>query len=226
MSGTAGERVLAAAARDIGYREGSGKANKFGAWYGMNNVAWCMQAVQYWYAQAGLTLPYKTASCGALLRWYQQNQPECVVKDPVPGCIVIFDFPGTAYTTDHTGIFVKLDGGKITTIDGNTSNGSDANGGWVQQRTRALSCASPAYIVPRELKTDNEEDEDMERYNTMEEIRAGAPWAAETVKKLVESGALKGNAGSFDEDGFPDGLDLSADLLRGFVVNDRMGLYR
>lgn len=226
MGKATGEQILAVAMRDIGYREGSNKSNKFGAWYGMDNVAWCMEAVQYWYAQAGVPLPYKTASCGSLLSWYRQNQPECVAKEPEPGCIVIFDFSGTAYTTDHTGIFVKLDGEGITTIDGNTSNGSDSNGGWVQRRTRALSYANPTYIVPWELKTGSEEDENMKRYNTMEEIRTGAPWAAETVKKLVESGALRGNAGWFDEDGFPGGLDLSTDLLRGFVVNDRMGLYQ
>ena len=225
MGKTAGDAILAAAAREIGYHESAGHRNKFGAWYGMNGAAWCMQFVQWCCAQAGVPLPFKTASCGALLRWYRENQPECVVKEPVPGCIVIFDFPATASETDHTGLFVRLDGQKIVTIDGNTSGENDSNGGWVRERTRPLSYANPVYIVPRELKTDDEEDEDMKRYNTMEEISADAPWAVETVKKLVESGALKGNGGGFDEDGFPGGLDLSADLLRGFVVNDRMGLY-
>lgn len=224
MGKTTGKELLAIAAREIGYHEGAGQRTKFGEWSGCNGQPWCMSFVQWVYHQAGADLPYRTASCGTLLRWYQQNQSECVVKEPVPGCIVIFDFPGTAYTTDHTGVFVKLDGGKITTIDGNTSNGSDANGGWVQQRTRALSYANPTYIAPRELKTDNGEDEDMKRYNTMEEIRTGAPWAAETVKKLVRGGAIQGY-GDMDQDGFPSEMDLSYDMLRTFVANDRMGLY-
>ena len=146
-----GEAILATAARDIGYHEGKNKSNKYGEWYGMNNVAFCMQAVQYWYHFAGLDLPLKTASCSGLLNWYKRNQPECITKDPIRGCIVIFDFPNTKYDTDHTGLFVSTDGRKITTIDGNTGDVSDANGGGVQQKTRNLSYANPTYIIPRGL---------------------------------------------------------------------------
>lgn len=146
-----GKDVLAIAAREIGYREGTNKRNKFGAWFGMDGVAWCMEFVQWVYAQAGIPLPYKTASCGALLNWYRQHDPACIVAEPVEGCVVIFDFPNTKASTDHTGLFVKKTASKITTIDGNTSGGSDSNGGWVQQRTRNLTYANPTYIVPREL---------------------------------------------------------------------------
>ncbi len=147
-----GEDILALASREIGYHEVKGKKNKFGEWYGLNGVAWCMEFVQYVYHACGADLPFKTPSCGGLLNWYRRNQPECVSKEPVPGCIVIFDFPGTNYGTDHTGLFVRLDGNKITTIDGNTANLSDSNGGCVQQRTRQLSYANPIYIIPRELQ--------------------------------------------------------------------------
>ena len=226
MGKAAGEEILAVAAREIGYREGAGRRTKYGEWYGMDGVAWCMQFVQWVYHQAGADLPCKTASCGELLRWYRQNQPECVTKEPVPGCVVIFDFPGTAYSTDHTGLFVSKTGTQITSIDGNTSNGNDSNGGWVQRRTRAISYANPTYIVPRELKTDGGEDEDMTRYNTMEEIRAGAPWAADTVKKLIGLDCIRGNGAPADGDGNPTDMDLSQDMLRMLVVNDRAGLYR
>ena len=225
MKKTMSEEILAVAAREIGYREGVGHQNKFGAWYGMNNVQWCMQFVQWCYAQAGAPLPFKTASCGELLRWYQRNQPECVAKEPVPGCIVIFNFPGTLYSTDHTGLFVKIDCGYITTIDGNTSGVNDANGGYVQRRTRPLSYANPVYIVPRELKTDDgKEDEKGKRYNTMEEISAEAPWAAETVAKLIARGVIKGS-GVTDEQGRPADMNLSHDMLRLLVFDDRAELY-
>lgn len=153
---TKGEEILRLAATQVGYHEGPDHANKYGAWFGMNNVAWCMEFVQWVYDQAGCPLPYKTASCGDLLSWYRKNDPACITRDPVPGCIVIFDFPRTSYSTDHTGLFVKLEDSQITTIDGNTKNTSepDDNGGWVQQRTRALSYANPTYIVPRELEDD------------------------------------------------------------------------
>lgn len=224
MAKATGEEILAIAAGEIGYQEGRNKDTKYGLWYGMNNVNWCMTWVQWVYHQAGADLPYKTASCGALLRWYQQNQPECVTQNPVPGCIIIFDWPGTAYSTDHTGLFVSRSSTSITSIDGNTSGVNDSNGGCVQQRTRPLSYANPIYIVPRELKTDDEEDENMKRYNTMEEISNGAPWATETVAKLIERGAIKGG-GLADTQGRPADMNLSEDMLRVLVWNDRMGLY-
>lgn len=209
--------VLAAATREIGYHEGKNKDNKFGAWYGLNNVAWCMEFVQWVYAESGIPLPYKTASCGELLRWYRANDPACVTDMPAPGCIVIFDFPGGA-ATDHTGIFVKRTDLKLTTIDGNTSGGSDADGGWVQQRTRSLGYANPTYIVPRELL--REETDKEERYDTMAEISAGAPWAVETVAKLIECGSIRGS-GLRDAQGRPADMDLSRDMLRLLVILDR-----
>ena len=209
---TTGEEVILTATREIGYHEKEGKRNKYGEWFGMDGVAWCMEFVQWCYHESGLDLPYKTASCGELLRWYQKNQPECVTKNPIPGCVVIFDFPNTQYVTDHTGLFVRCDGYKLTTIDGNTSGGNDSNGGWVQQRSRTLGYANPIYIVPRGLI----KEEDVKRYQTIEEIKTDAPWAAPTVEKLLKKGYIRGDG---------TGLDLSRDMLRGFVVNDNAGLY-
>lgn len=223
--------LLAVATREVGYHEGGGKRTKYGQWYGMDGVYWCMQFVQWCYAQAGAPLPFKTASCGVLLRWYRSNQPECIVSDPIPGCIVIFDFPGGA-ATDHTGIFVSRGNygpvPTVTTIDGNTTGlkgTNEANGGWVQQKTRSVNFARPTYIWPRELQSDedsklldNEEDVDMQkRYNTMKEIEQGAAWAATTVQKLIARKIIGGN---------DKGLDLSEDMLRMLVFNDRAGLYK
>lgn len=154
------EEIIAVASREIGYHENADKKNKYGEWYGAtfsppqsmwNGVPWCMEFVQWVYHMAGMDLPHKTASCGELLNWYKRNQPECVTTNPIPGCIVIFDFPGTAYSTDHTGLFVRSNSMKITTIDGNTGNGSDSNGGWVQQKSRTWSYANPKFIRPRGL---------------------------------------------------------------------------
>lgn len=62
------------------------------------------------------------------------------------------------------------------------------------------------------------EDGSMERrYQTFYEIQKAAPWAADTVRKLMERGALNGTG---------TGLDLSPDMIRLLVVNDRMGLYK
>ena len=209
-----GADILAVAAREIGYHESAGKRNKYGEWYGLDGVAWCMEFVQWVYHEAGFDLPFKTASCGELLRWYRVNQPECITKEPVPGCIVIFDFPKTKYTTDHTGLFVKCDGYKITTIDGNTSGGNDANGGWVQQKSRTLGYANPTYIVPRGLETEETMDIDklinslttaqaLALGDKIEAARATLPpsdYAAGACRKSVKSGLFSdGNKdGSLD----------------------------
>ena len=62
------------------------------------------------------------------------------------------------------------------------------------------------------------EEEDMaeKRYQTREEIARALPWAAATADKLLECGALTGNGA---------GLDLSEDMLRVLVINDRAGAY-
>lgn len=223
---TKGEEILRIAATQVGYHEGPNHANKYGAWFGMDNVAWCMEFVQWVYAHAGCPMPHKTASCGDLLSWYQKNDPACITKDPVPGCIVIFDFPRTPYSTDHTGLFVKLENGEITTIDGNTQNTSepDDNGGWVQQRTRALSYANPNYILPRELNGKEPEQMDEPRYNTIKEISDACPWATETVAKLIKHGTIRGY-GVKDSQGRPADMDLSRDMLRLLVYCDREGCY-
>lgn len=57
------------------------------------------------------------------------------------------------------------------------------------------------------------EGNDMARYNTIEEV---PEWGRATVKKMIEKGLLSGNG---------TGLDLSRDMLRVFVVNDRAGIY-
>jgi hypothetical protein len=50
---TAASAVLAVAAREIGYHEGPGGANKYGAAYGMDRVAWCNQFTWWCFTQAG-----------------------------------------------------------------------------------------------------------------------------------------------------------------------------
>lgn len=60
-------------------------------------------------------------------------------------------------------------------------------------------------------ENDNEEDEDdMVRYNTIEEVPS---WAQDTVRALVDAGALQG-----DDQGR---LDLSLDMIRGMVIGKR-----
>ena len=62
----------------------------------------------------------------------------------------------------------------------------------------------------------------MPRYNAIQEL---PEWGKPTVKKLCNLGALQGNGHPLDKEGYPTDMDLSHDMLRQFVINDRMGLY-
>ena len=210
-----GKDVAALAAKEIGTKEFPADSNrvKYNTWYYGKEVSgsgypWCMAFVQWCYAKAGVPLPFRTASCGALLRWYRANQPECVVSEPRTGDLVIFDFPGGA-ATDHTGILESASGNTVTSIDGNTGVGNDANGGAVMRRTRNDRYVA-AYIRPREL----EEDDMKEHY--CENVADVPAWGRPTVQKLIDKGILQGT---------DTGLHLSVDMLRILVWNDRAGVY-
>ena len=71
-----------------------------------------------------------------------------VAKGYRPGDVLIYDFPGTAYKTDHTGICESVIGQYVTAIESNTSNGntgSQLNGDGVYRRKRKMSLVLGAY---------------------------------------------------------------------------------
>ncbi len=73
------------------------------------------------------------------------------------------------------------------------------------------------------METKKEEtDMDTERYDGLDDL---PKWARPTVQKLIDRGFLKGTGGKPDKDGYPTGLDLSADMVRLLVINDRAGVY-
>ena len=77
-------------------------------------------------------------------------------------------------------------------------------------RARAVCPKMPKYMEP--IK----KEDTMRRFQTMEEIQTDAPWAAETVQKLVNRGIIKGKG---------DNLDLSEDMLRMLEYQGRAGVY-
>ena len=202
--------LLEIARRQIGVKESPPNSNnvRYNTWYYGREVSgaaypWCMVFVQWVFDQAGVKLPVRTASCGALVR-SAQSAGCWVTGDYRPGDVVIYDFPGGA-ATDHCGIVESVDGTYISAIEGNTSSTSDADGGAVERRARKFSqivgAVRPSY--------DKEVDE--VRYNTVEEC---PDWARETVQKLIDKGYLGGNG---------QGLDLSHDMVRVLVIQDRAG---
>ena len=202
--------LLELARRQIGVKESPPNSNnvRYNTWYYGREVSgapypWCMVFVQWVFDQAGVKLPVRTASCGALMR-SAQSAGCWVTGDYRPGDVVIYDFPGGA-ATDHCGIVEAVDGTYISAIEGNTSSTSDADGGAVERRARKF-----AQIVGAVRPSYDKEVEEV-RYNTVEECPA---WARETIQKLIDKGYLGGNG---------QGLDLSHDMVRVLVIQDRAG---
>ena len=212
--GKAADAVLTVARREIGTVEHPKNSNnvKYNTWYYKQEVydgknggkyPWCMAFVQWVFSEAGYPLPYKTASCSALLNWYKQSKPELVHTEPAPGDIVIYK--------GHTGIFEKYgpNPNYMYVIEGNTAVGNDDNGGCVMQRYRKV-CSALAFITPFKEGTSEEENEEMKRYDSLEEMPA---WARDDIAELIASGTLKGKSGK---------LDLSEDMLRVLIIVKRM----
>lgn len=135
--------LLAIARKQLGICENPPSSNnvRYNTWYYGREVMgsaypWCMAFVQWVFAQAGVKLPLRTASCGALMN--AAKAAGCwVTRDFQSGDVVIYDFPGGA-ATDHCGIVeMQLPDYGVQAIEGNTSqSGSQSNGGQVCRKNR------------------------------------------------------------------------------------------
>ena len=72
------------------------------------------------------------------------------------------------------------------------------------------------YAIASQLNNEEKKATDVRRYNTVEEIPT---WGKPTIQKMIDKDLLGGTSGK-------NNLDLSLDMIRCFVVNDRAGLYR
>ena len=220
-----GRDVALLAATQVGISENPPSSNnvRYNTWYYGREVSgssypWCMVFVQWVFAQLGVALPQRTASCGALMRAAQMSG-QWVTAAYRPGDVVIYDFPGGA-ATDHCGIVESVTDSGVVAIEGNTGSSSDADGGQVQRRSRAFSVIVGA-VRAKDLMEEVTK-EMVDRYDTV----AGCPsWAQSTVDKLVAMGYLTGNSGKVDDQGRPADLGLSRDMLRILVICDRAGVF-
>ena len=173
------EKVLAIARGELGVKESPANSNrvKYNTWYYGREVSgaaypWCMAFVQWVFAQAGVKLPLRTASCGALMN-AAKKAGQWVTKDYRPGDVVIYDFPGGA-ATDHTGIVEKVTASGVAAIEGNTSqSGSQSNGGQVCRKTRPAG-----QIVGAVRPRFEEEETDMDNVPSPAH-QEGVEWAKE-----------------------------------------------
>lgn len=209
-------QLLTIARKQLGICENPPGSNnvRYNTWYYGREVMgsaypWCMVFVQWVFAQAGVKLPVRTASCGALMN--AAKAAGCwVTAGFKPGDVVIYDFPGGA-ATDHCGIVeTELPDYGVQAVEGNTSqSGSQSNGGMVCRKNRPGK-----YIVGavRPVFDTEKEEDDMVVYKTLNDVPS---WYKAAVQKAMDKDALKGTSGKE--------INVSEDLCRTLTVLDRLG---
>ena len=187
------KNLLYIARKELGSTESPAGSNrtKYGKWFGLDGYAWCMMFVMWVFAQAGVKLPRKTASCGDLMRAAQAAG--CwVTANFQPGDVVIYDFSGQRKTTQHCGIVeMELPGYGVQAIEGNTSErGSQDNGGMVCRKNRAqkyvIGAVRPTFDVEKEddTMTGKEIYDALQDYLKTQKVPAGSQAEYQEAVKL------------------------------------------
>lgn len=149
-------RIIEIARHEIGTTENPPNSNrsKYGAWFGIDGVAWCGMFVSYCYYKAGYPLGnigYTKGFAGCQTAYSHFLSTKEITTNPQPGDIVLFDWNGD-HRYDHTGIFVRWideQKGIFESIEGNTSLTNDSNGGTVMIRNRNKKVS--VFIHPKVL---------------------------------------------------------------------------
>lgn len=138
-------KVLSIARAEIGVKESPANSNrqKYGKEYGANGEPWCAMFVWWVFKHAGCPELFfggkKSSYCPTIADYYIAKKQTVSKSSGKPGDIVLFDFNDNN-SSDHIGIIEKKNSnGSYTTIEGNTSTGSNTNGGQVMRRTRYRS---------------------------------------------------------------------------------------
>ena len=118
---------------------GNSGGQKFWSWYGFDSrVEWCACFVSWCADQSGLiasgNVP-KFSLCRDGVSWFQgKNKWQSGGTTPTAGMIIFFDWDHDG-NSDHVGIVEKCEGGRVYTVEGNSSD-------QVRQRNYAVDYAS------------------------------------------------------------------------------------
>jgi hypothetical protein len=138
------QRIVDISMAEIGYAESPPNSNmtKYGEWFGLNGVKWCGIFCSWVYAYAGHPLGNigylkGFAGCQTAVKYYRERN--MITKHPKPGDLMFFNWKGNGVFV-HTGIFTKyaISGIDVYTVEGNTSNKNQTNGGQVMQKVREV----------------------------------------------------------------------------------------
>lgn len=118
---------------------GNSGGQKFWSWYGFDShVEWCACFVSWCADQSGLIESGKVPKfslCSSGVTWFQgKNKWQSGGTTPSAGMIIFFDWDHDG-NSDHVGIVEKCEGGRVYTVEGNSSD-------QVRQRNYAMDYAS------------------------------------------------------------------------------------
>ena len=149
-------KVLELARAELGQHEDPAGSNltKYGFWYGVDGVPWCVIFLCWLFNEAGERMAFfgggRTASCSTLLRWYMEQGQMYSASEVQMGDIVLLNFHG-GKDPEHCGLVESVARTPtpaalvaVNTIEGNTTPGEEgtpqeqANGGCVALKTRFL----------------------------------------------------------------------------------------
>lgn len=190
-------KVIEVARADLGYTENPPGSNrtKYGEAYGMNGVPWCVEALWFWFNEAGERMAFfgggKTASCSMLLRWYKEQGLTVPVEQVQVGDIALLNFHG-GKDPEHCGLVEEVYsnpiwGLNIDTIEGNTTpgrEGSQDNGGCVARKNRFKS-QIVAICRPQYKPEEPEAKDDIT-----------GRWSEQAIRRVMKRGLMTG---------YPDG---------------------
>lgn len=196
---TSATSLIEIATSQVGVKESPANSNKVKYWdyykehTGANyqGLAWCAAFVAYCMSECGAWSFTKDEgrfrSCPKLVTWAKNNSQWLDrTSSPAPGDLIIFSNKVEAC---HVGIVVSLSGSTINTIEGNTSQTSNDNGGAVMKRERSLGTKGSSWYVLGFVRTPWEEvdevkDEDISKIaQAVWEHDIEGMWANERLKR-------------------------------------------
>lgn len=202
-------KILEIARAELGtveYPPSSNRVKYNTAYYGSavsgTNYAWCVVFVWWVFQQAGAGKLFyggqKTAYCPTLLAYHRACGQQ--VTDYEPGDVIFFNFSG-GKNAAHVGICEAVDGTTVTTIDGNTGTGNEANGGAVMRRVRNKKYIVGAYR-PRyqevETVTQTEFDKMLEDWLVRKAKEPADSWAKPYIAEAIDSGVMADAGGTIE----------------------------
>lgn len=264
-SGVTAEDVITVAKNEIGYVEkasntglesktanpGKNNYTKYGAWIGANGDFWCAAfACWCFYMAANQNRDVAKSVLGGVIsarcqtlydNFSKQQRLIPASSEPKPGDLIFFQNK-TVGQTNHIGIVVSVENGKINTIEGNTSASKevDGDGGKVAAKSykvgheKILGFARPFYDNESNFQGISASESDMDASidtnsdgTSTEETEDSGNWFSNLWNKINTSNVVSSiqnyfKTGSFEtQDATTDTASASADSTSSGTIDPK-----